>query len=264
MKRKNIKGVFSKPMDAKADPVIENNNLPSMPEISQKQPGQIKNPPTGKGYMPSASSEKLKVNKNAILKGLHMAPFNQKENQKVKMQVPKEGYEEQVEKKSRKKNELGYIVLRMRVQNGEISVIGSRKVEGPFLQHENLIQNGLTYEAFLKDSRIAIGSIPDYGEQRSFPRPEGDPSHEGHHITILPSFDFNLKVPIKKITLKDLPAIEVSLYRFKEHVPNLKLTEVPLKTQFTKEVRVVAQMNGIHIEKLHKDIMESFMRTFKG
>jgi len=263
MKRKNIKGIFSKPMDPQTDPVIENNNLPAMPDVKQNQPGQIKHPPKGKGYMPSSPAKISKINRIAISKGLEMAPFNEKENKKIKVQMPDQGYHDQAEKKSRK-NEPGYIVFRMRVQDGQISVVGARKIEGPFLENENLIQSGITYEAFLKDRRIAVGSIPDYGEQRSFARPQSDPSHEGHHITILPGFDFNLKIAADKITFKELPGIRLTLYRFKEHVPDLSINAAPLKVRFEKEVRVVAEMNGIEVERLHDDIKKSLKQIFKS
>jgi hypothetical protein len=262
MKRKNIKGIFMAPMDADSKPIIEDNGLPLMPEMKQNQPGRIKNPPTGKGFMPLPPKEKIKINKAAITKGLQMAPFDPKDSGKIKMQTPETGYSQQIEKKTRMQKEPGYVVLRMRVQNGELTVIGSRSVEGAFLENRSLIQNGITYEAFLTGKRIAIGSIPDFGEQRSFPRPKADPSHEGHHFNTLPSFDFNLKIDSSKITLKDLPTLQVSLYTFKEHVPDLVLTDVPLKARFEKEVRVVAEMNGIKVGRLRDDVKRSLKETF--
>jgi len=263
MKRKNIKGIFSRPMNADAKPVIENDNLSAMPDISQKQPGVIKNPPTGRGYMPIIKETAPKANKKAVSEGNEMAPFDPKENKKLNLPVPESGYQEQKEKLIRKKPGTGYVVLRMRVQNGQISVIGSRKVDGEFLEHENLIQNGITYEAFVKDERISIGSVPDYGEQRSFARPEGDPSQEGHHITILPGFDFNVKIAANRIAFKDLPMLKLNLYVFKEHVPAIALSAAPLKEQFSKEVRLVAAMDGINVERLQKDVAASLRSTFK-
>lgn len=263
MKRKNIKGIFMPPMNPDATPIIENSSLGVMPEMKQDQPGQIKNPPRGKGLMPSARTGEPKVIKAAITKGLQMAPFDRKESEKIKIRKPDVDYSEQIAKKTRMKKEEGYIVLRMRVQNGEISVIGSRKVAGPFLEHSNLVQSGITYEVFLQDSRIAIGSIADFGEQRSFPRPNADPAHEGHHITTLPGFDFNVKIPAEKITLKNLPSLNISLYKFKEHVADLRLTDLPLKLQFAKEVRVVAEMNGIRTDRLRDDVKKSIKEMFK-
>ena len=150
----------------------------------------------------------------------------------------------------------------MRVQNGEISLIGSRRVDGTLMEHQDLIQNGITYDAFVKDRRIAIGSIPDFGEQRSFARPNADPSHEGHHITILPSFDFNVKIAADKLAYKDLGALKVSLYRFKEHVHELKLAETPVKDQYEKQTRVVAVMNGININRLKEDVKMALKKSF--
>lgn len=262
MKRKNIKGIFSKPMDSNADPIIENRNLPAMPEVKQDLPGRRKNPPKGKGLM-SQATPAAKITKSAVAKGLQMAPFNQRENSKVKTQVPPQGYQDQVPTGSRKKIGTGYVVLRMTVRNGEMIVEGSQKVDGPLLVHDELIQSGLTYEASLKNNRISIGSIPDFAEQRSFPRPGSDPSHAGHHITLLPSFNFNLKVPADSLALKDLKSLNVRLYRFKEHVPNLVMSKAPLHVEHEKEVRIVAELNGIQVEKLPKDVKESIKKSFK-
>jgi len=262
MKRKIIKGIFSASMDSNAKPVIENSNLNLMPDINQKHSGNIKNAPKGKGFMPLKISGKYKGSKKSITEGIEMAPFDRDNLKKIKMDVPEFGYQEQVPKISRKKTDSGYMVLRMRVQNGEISVIGSRRSEGPLLETDYVTQSGITYEAFVNDSRISIGSIPDYGEQRSFARPEGDPSHEGHHITILPSFEFNAKIPLNRLSLKELPKLKVYLYRFKENVDNFQLTRLPLSEQFPREIRVVGELNGIHTERLHKEVKDSLKRTF--
>lgn len=250
-------------MNPDAAPIIESTSLQAMPEVKKDQPGQIKNPPKGRGFMPAAPKGKLKVNKAAITRGLQMAPFDKAENEKLRIEKPDVDYLEQIQKKTRMKKEPGYIVLRMRVQNGEMSVIGARRVEGPFLEDSNLVQSGLTYEAFLKDRRVALGSIIDFGEQRSFPRPDADPAREGHHITTLPSFDFNFKISADKIALKDLPALNISLYRFKEHVGDLRLSEAPLREQFAREIRVVAEMNGIRTDRLKGDVKKAIRQMFK-
>jgi hypothetical protein len=259
MKRKNIRGMFSKPMDSEAPPVVEDKNLPTMPKIEVKRQGDIKNPPKGKGLMPSPTTEKVKVSQAAIAKGTHMAPFDPREVKKIKLKMPEEGLMEQVEKKGRKKTDAGYVVLRMRVQNGELAVIGSRLVEGPFLESQDLIPSGIAYEVSLKRKRIAIGSLPDVGEQRSFPRPKE--GHE-HHITVLPGFDFNLKIPANKIKFNELPGVDITLYRFKENIPMLPLTEAPLAEQFERQVRTVAHMKGIQVKRLTEDIQKSLKKAF--
>lgn len=263
MKRKNIKGIFFKPMDPAAKPVGDNDNLPAMPNVNQQLAGVIKNPPTGRGYMPIIKNMVLKANRAAITQSTQMAPFDPKETGKITLPLPEAGYEDQTQRPLRKKPGGGYVVLRMRVQNGQVTVIGSRQVDSDFMENENLVQNGITYEAFVNEQRIAIGSIPDFGEQRSFPRQDGDPSQEGHFITVLPSFDFNLKVGATRLSFKDLPKLRLKLYTFKEHVPNLKLSLAPLQDQFSKEVRIVAEMNGINVEKLPKEIKDTLRKTLK-
>ncbi|MEO6404012.1 MAG: hypothetical protein ABIY51_13875 [Ferruginibacter sp.] len=263
MKRKNIKGIFSMPMQIDGDPIIENKQLPVMGDIPQKKEGQINNPPKGTGTMGGRLTENSKGNKKAIVAGFEMAPFNAKENRKVKMPIPKQGYEEQVTKVSRSKAGAGYIILRMRVQDGALMVLGGSKIEGPLLINENLLQNGLAYEVFLNERRIALGSVADYGEQRSFARPDKDHNHEGHFIAVLPSFEFNVKISLESLALKDLPNIELTLYRFKENIPEVQISDRRLQEQFGKELRVVAAMHGIEPERLQKGIKENLKRIFK-
>src|SRR5690606_10289388 len=110
-KRKNIRGLFMPPMNPDATPVIESTSLPVMPEIRQDLPGQIKNPPKGRGFMPAAGRVKPKVNKAAITKGVQMAPFEKAES--VRLEKPDIDFLEQIEKRTRMKKEPGYIVFRM-------------------------------------------------------------------------------------------------------------------------------------------------------
>lgn len=253
MTRKSVKGVFTQPMNgAASSPVIENSKLPSMDDaISKKEKSKtVKN---SKGLMDDAATKKATGKKST---GNFMPPFTPEKRRKRK--EAEIIYEDQVAKPTRKLANESYVVLRMRVQNGAMSVIGSKKVDGVLLTNENPVQGGLTYEASIANARLAIGSVADYGESRSYPRPG---EHE-HHITTLPSFDFNVKLPGENVALKDLPILKVSLYRFKELVPDIKLTQLSLEKQFDKEVRVVAELNGIQLAGLDKDVREVIKKTF--
>jgi hypothetical protein len=146
----------------------------------------------------------------------------------------------------------------MHVKNGEMTVVGSKKVDGPLVNYDDLVQSGLTYEATLEDARLAIGSVADFGEQRSYPRPG---EHE-HNITILPSFNFNLKIPSGRIAAKDLPRLKISLYRFKEPLIQPKLGMAPIAEQFRREARVVAELDGIRMADLRPDVKETIRKTF--
>ncbi|MFD2932324.1 hypothetical protein [Spirosoma flavum] len=250
MSRKSIKGIYSKPMDAFAtQPVIENRKLPTMDNASSQNAQWPKLATPNQILMDDARDQPTTGRK-----GNQMAAFKAADEPSTNPV-----YADQVPKVTRKPANAGYIVLRMRVQNGVLSVVGSKRVDSQLVNNDSIVQGGLTYEAILENTRLTIGSVPDYGEQRSFPRPG---EHE-HHITVMPSFDFNLKMPSDKITMQDLPQLKVSLYRFKEHVPDLKLGVQPLNAQFDKEVRVVAELNGIELSQLKPDVRELVEKAFK-
>lgn len=260
MPRKSIKGIFSRPMQEEAiEPIIEDSKLPSMDAPGYEKSAKM---PSGKGLklMDKEDSDKAAaLSKKGIKEGKLMAPFT-KTTQKEK---PMEEHEEQKKKTGRNAENAFYIVFRVRVQNGTMTVIGSKRVNSELTRQEEIVTAGLTYEAILNNSRLYVASIPDYGEQRSFPRPEGEPGETGHYITILPSFDLNVRIPGDRIKEKDLPKLQIKLYRFKEHVPSLKLMEEPLHKQFEKEIRVVAELDGINMAALSNDVKAAIKKSFQ-
>jgi len=250
MNRKSVKGIYSKPMDPHAsDPVVENNDLPAMGNESPAA-----QPENSESMSMDDALNKYPENQK---ESKAMAPFSA-ELKDVANQTGK--IQDQQQPKAAGGTNDSYIVLRMRVQNGTMTVIGSKRVEGPLLRTETIVPGGLTHESFVGDTRVAIGSIPDFGEQRSYPRP----GTKEHFITELPSFDFNLRLPGEKVSLNDLPKLNVSLYRLKEALPDLKLSALPLQAQYSKEVRVVAQLKGINVSELKGDVKESVNKSFSN
>jgi hypothetical protein len=258
MTRKTTKGIYGKTMNLQAtDPIVEDNKLPVMNDAVIKKAAL---PVAEKGKKPQLM-ENVKENtaapsKKAVDEGKQMAAFAGIDKKAIQ---PHSG--EQKARAVRKVAGEHYLVFRMHVQNGEISVTGAKRVDSTLERHEDLIQGGLTYEATLQESRLNIASIPDFGEQRSFPMP-GDKGAKGHHITILPSFDFSVRIPGNLITEKDLPKVKVSLYRFKEHIPALKLNAAPLHQQYEKEVRMVAELKGITLDKMSKELKAEVKKVF--
>jgi hypothetical protein len=248
MTRKSIKGIYAHAMSAKAGPVEENKNLPAMDAVDIKKPTQ---PLLKKGALLMNNAKAIVVTKKAMDTGKAMRPFAtakvlKAEQKELPLQVSK----------AKRKSTDAYVVFRMHVQNGVMSVVGSKRVEGSLVQQEDIVQAGLAYEVTLNNGRLSIGSVADFGEQRSFARPGGEAGEHVHHVTILPSFNFSVKIPGNKIALKDLPKLQISLYKFKEQIPDLKLSSTPLHTQFEKEVREVATLKGIKIASLNKDVKE--------
>lgn len=254
MTRKSIKGIFTQSMDAgAAKPVIENSKLRGMddPMPASKASRGTKAASEGKGLM-DARPSKTPVIKKA---GATMEPFVA-DRRKEKTPLT---FDDQKAKAQRRSADDSYVVLRMHVQNGEMTVVGSKRVDGPLAEYAELVQSGLTYEATIDNTRLAIGSVADFGERRSYPRPG---EHE-HHVSVLPSFQFNLKIPAARLAAKDLPKLKVSLFRFKELLPETAaLTVKPLSVQFEREARVVAELNGIYMADLKSDVKDTIRRTF--
>ena len=162
----------------------------------------------------------------------------------------------------------GYVRLRVRVtEGGRLTVVGAKAVEGELVEPK--LQGALAYEATLGPRRIAAGGIPDVGEQRSFPDPNAKlPEMKGHHVTQLPSYDVNVRVPRSEVKLAELPKLEVALFRIKEDLPE-EATELaaagpaPLGDQFQRELREVARLKGIKPDKLAKPVADQLRKAFK-
>lgn len=156
-----------------------------------------------------------------------------------------------------------YLRLRVQVENGEMSVVDVREVEGPLLMPDTLT-SGFAYEVTLGSKRVALGSVPDLGEFRSYPSPKGPPELRGHHVTKLETAEFNVRVPLTEISLAALPETEIALYQVKD--PSRDKTfaaEATLDAEFTSEIREVARLKGIKVDALSKDAQKEIRRALK-
>ena len=99
----------------------------------------------------------------------------------------------------------GYVRLRLRVTDGEISVVGAKAVEGPLVEPK--LQGALAYEATVGEKRVAAGGIPDVGERRSFPDPEGKGVMRGHHVEELKTYEVNVRIPKVQVSAAALPRL---------------------------------------------------------
>jgi hypothetical protein len=248
MPRKAIKGVFTQSMDIAGKPIVEDTKLPNMDDVIKKP--IIKTAKIQK-LMDDSATTRITSAKPSLMTDFVL-------DTKKEKPIDAAGLPEQKARAVRSAVDDSYVVLRMRVQNGEMTVIGSKKVDGPLANYDDIVQSGLTYEATLENARLAIGSVADFGERRSYPRPG---EHE-HNITNVPSFDFNLKIPSSRIVAKDLPKLKISLYRFKEPLIQPKLGMAPLDQQFEREARIVAELNGINVADLSADVKSTIKKAF--
>jgi hypothetical protein len=153
--------------------------------------------------------------------------------------------------------------MRVHVQNGEMSVVDVREVEGPLSMPDNL-PSGFVYEVTLGPKRIAVGSVPDLGEWRSYPSPSGPPELQVHHVTSLPEAEFTMRIPREELSLSALPKTEVALYHVKEPAGDRPIARgLSLEAEFTNEIREVARLKGIMVNTLPKGAQKEIRRALK-
>lgn len=157
----------------------------------------------------------------------------------------------------------GYVRLRLRVRDDEISVLSAKSVEGPLV--DGKLQGALTYEVMLGQKRVAAGAIPDVGEQRSFPVPKGRGQQSGHFVTPLDSYEINIRVPKDRVSVDSLSRLEVALYRVKEELPVIhaeELRDISIGTQFERHVREVGRLKGLQPDKQAKPVAAQLRKAF--
>ena len=160
----------------------------------------------------------------------------------------------------KQKNTEAYLRLRLRVENSEISVVEAHKVDGPLIMPDT-IDGNLAYEVTVGSNRIAAGSITDVGVNRSFPNPQGVSGQEGHFFVELPSYEFNVRIPRDDLSPSTLPKAEVAIYRVKAPL-NQSISDKPLRSQFSSELREVARLKGIPVKKLPKRSQSEINQLF--
>jgi hypothetical protein len=230
-------------MDPEAAPVNENPGLPAMEE-TPAAPSRVRQKPSVMAKDP----EPDKGGKNRM-------PTPPKSKRKAKPG-------EQLADKSSRRPAESYLRLRVRVNEGEMSVQEVSEVEGPLIEPDTL-NSGFVYEVTLAAQRLAVGGIPDLGVRRSYPAPDGTGELRGHHISVAPVAEFNVRVPHGKLSLSSLPRTEIALYRVKEDSPETAIRSGPLPEQFGRQLREVARLKGIHIDRLPQAIQGRLRRAFR-
>ena len=137
-----------------------------------------------------------------------------------------------------------YIRMRIRVNNGHLSVIDSHLVDGPLGQAKGFPGSN-AYEVTLGDRLLHAGALPDLGVQRSFSNLNGPLEQQGHHFTYREVYEFMARVPASEITPDTIGKIVVRLYRVKEEARVDHLGLAPLGNQFIRQMRVVAELSGL-------------------
>jgi hypothetical protein len=244
------RGQSAQRMKNGAPPVVEDAKLPRMGE-GEVEPMRI-------GGRMLLMPEEPKRDEGARNR---MAPFRHVKSP-AETRMPKGGYPEQEPPRpprrtkptgrGAKQAKVGYVRLRVLVQNGELSVVGAKFVEGPLAPMETL-HPGLAYEMTLGSRRVAAGAIVDAGQWRSFPDPLGRPELQGHHITEVPSYEIAVRVPAQEFTMSALSKARITLYRWRGTGPAAPVAGRSLKAQLKGRVDTIATLNGIRLGRLSKE-----------
>jgi hypothetical protein len=158
----------------------------------------------------------------------------------------------------------GYVRLRLRVTDGEMAVVGAKAVEGPLVEPK--LQGALAYEMTVGQKRVAAGGIPDVGERRSFPDPQGKGEMSGHHVEKLKTYEVNVRVPKERVSAADLQRLEIALYRMKEELPEARVDRLPagpIGAQFGRQLREVGRMKGIRPDRLDEPVAQQVRKAFR-
>jgi hypothetical protein len=254
------RGQSTQRMKDGAPPVVEDAKLRRMGE-GEVEPTRI----AGRMTLMAEEPKKDEGTRN------RMAPFRHVKSP-AGTRMPKSGYPEQEPPRpprrtkpagrGAKQAKEGYVRLRVLVQNGELSVVGAKFVEGPLAPMETL-HPGLAYEVALGTRRVAAGAIPDAGQWRSFPDPLGRPGLEGHHITEVASYEIAVRVPAQELSMSALPKARITLYRWRGTGPAAPVAGRSLKAQLKGRVETVATLNGIRMGRLSKEAQVEVRRALE-
>lgn len=152
----------------------------------------------------------------------------------------------------------GYLRLLMRVENGDMSVVGASRVPGP-LGRPGQVQGGLAYEVSLGAQQIGAGDVPDPG----FRRGVTDPEHpdRGHALVEAPGYEFTARIPVDQIRTESLPDVQITVYRLNSEQPTSLHPSVPLRAQAGRVTEELTTLRGIRTDELPQDVRISLERA---
>jgi hypothetical protein len=142
----------------------------------------------------------------------------------------------------------GYVRAKVRLENGQLSVIELKQVLGP-LGMPSGITRGYVYEVLLGEQQVALGSLPDLGVRRSFanrdvPGPEGK-----HHFAKLSTIEFFIRIPKNYVSSVNLPKLSIVLHDVRD-APHRLMSLAPLQKQSGVSTVEVARLVRISLEQL--------------
>jgi hypothetical protein len=144
----------------------------------------------------------------------------------------------------------GYVRMRIRVEDGQMSVVDSTFVPGPFRAPGSLAGDTF-YQVTDGERMLQAESIPDLGVVRGFANPDGPLEQRRHHIYRPSSYEFDVRIPADELTGRRLPAVSVVLYRAPASIAVPDLTEEPLDRRLSEQgLEELGRIDGLAVEDL--------------
>lgn len=158
----------------------------------------------------------------------------------------------------------GYIRLRLRVNDGDVSIRDARFVAGPLTKLNEVVTPGLSYEAKIGRRRVAVGDVPDPTQWRGYPDPAGRAGLEGHHIVEQTSYDFTVRIPADQIDETSLEDLRVNLFRWRGRGPDDHIDVSALGQEPRGAVEHLATFRGIDHEEISGGLEEKVKIAFNA
>jgi hypothetical protein len=150
-----------------------------------------------------------------------------------------------------------YLRLRVRVDDGQLSIVDTHLVDGPLAQ-TNAFQGRFAYEVTDGRRLLHAGAIPDLGTVRSFAHPNGTVEQRRHHTYELSTYEFDARVPVALLRSAELSNVMVALYRVKQPARpdalHAALTTEPLGVQRDMQLREIGRVVGLPASLLPTDL----------
>ena len=89
---------------------------------------------------------------------------------------------------------------------------------------------------------------------------------QGHHVTPVPAYEVNVRVPKAEVTEAELPSLEIALFRIKEDLPDAApalAAERSMGETFERELREVGRLKGIKPDSLAKPVADMVKEAFR-
>lgn len=231
-----------------SEPIVEDPNLPMMPPIAEigdsddtptvAEGDRMKSPEALRPSEGASAAEMLKHDDVRQATGQAMDKGTMEPHDPFQRPHARPPLEEQIPPGGQNESSLGaderYFRLRVVGSSGRWRITDQKLVEGPLAVPDRL-RHGWAWEVRYGGERLGIGLIPDIGETRGFPDPEGRPGMEGHHLAIPSEIEFIVRIPEEAMRALDVDSLEIELYKI-EDPPSAPIGREPLGEQFPDQL----------------------------